>query len=673
MESWLSRTFPHLGDRERLRVLVLAIVVGTLGGLAAVGFEFAMDEAARLVFGTPDPSLGGFSTTRGIVGPIVTGLLAGATATLLTTTGRSAGVADMIAFARGAHRAPPPPDAAASAVAAILTIGGGQSAGREGPIVQIAGSTAAWLSAQAGINEHTGRVLAGSAAAAAIAASFNSPLGGAFFALELILGTFALDAFAPVVVASVTGTLVGQLTLGDRLALQVPDFTLRTWTEILLFPLLGIACGLVAITFRSLVAFVTAQFRRLPGPLLLRPAISGLAVGLMAAGGLPDVMGNGYERLEPLIAVEEPAVGFLGLLLGAKLLATALSAASRSGGGLFAPTLFFGAVTGLLYGRAAAAVLPGVDPDAGTFAIAGMAGVAATIAHAPVTMAIMLAEMTGHYAIILPLLVTIAIASIVSQTAFRHSVYVQSLIDRGVRIDHTPEELVVHGLRVRDVMVERGYLIVAPDTTPDELARLFLEHRQDRLFVVERDGRFVGLVDLQDVKGLLREATPGDERTARTLAREVPTADPATPIADVMEAFFVTSQDAVAVVGPEGHMVGIVTERDVMGALNREILRRDVGLARVASGPASDRSTDFFELPPGYAMTSLPSADVAGRTLAELDLTNRLGVVVLAVDIWDESLGRHRRVPPSADTVLGPRDGYVVMGPANLVKTLAAS
>jgi hypothetical protein len=109
-----------------------------------------------------------------------------------------------------------------------------------------------------------------------------------------------------------------------------------------------------------------------------------------------------------------------------------------------------------------------------------------------------------------------------------------------------------------------------------------------------------------------------------------------------------------------------------MGALNREILRRDVGLARIASGPPDDRSTDFFELPPGYAVTSLPSTDVAGRTLADLDLTKRLGVVVLAIDVWDDTLGRCRRVAPTADTVLGPRDGFVVMGPADLVKTLAA-
>jgi CIC family chloride channel protein len=468
----------------------------------------------------------------------------------------------------------------------------------------------------------------------------------------------------------VTGTLVGQLTLGDRLAFQVPDFHLTSWTEILLFPLLGIACGFVTITFRLLLTFVRDLMRQLPGPPLLRPAIAGIAVGAMAASGLPDAMGNGYARLEPLIAIEHPAAGYLGLLLGAKLVATALSAASRAGGGLFAPTLFMGGVTGLLCGRAAAFIFPGVEPDAGTFAIAGMAGVGATVAHAPVTMAIMLAEMTGNYAIILPLLVTIATASLVTTASFRHSLYVQSLIDRGIRLDHTPEELVVHGLRVRDVMAERGYLTIGPDTKLDELARLFLEHRQDRLFVVDPDGRFIGLVDLQDVKGVLHQPKPGDARTARTLARTMKTAGPDTPMADIMESFFVTGQDAVAVVGEDGRMAGIVTERDVMGALNREILRRDVGLARIESGPADDRSTDFFELPPGYAVTSLPSAEVAGHTLAELDLTKRLGVVVLAIDVWDETLGRHRRVPPSADIVLGPRDGYVVMGPSDLVKSL---
>jgi chloride channel protein, CIC family len=671
MKEWLVRVLPRLSDRERARVLVYAAVVGVLGGLSAVLFEFLMDEAARMVFGTADPALGGFSTERALAGPVLTGLCAGAAATLLTTTGRPQGIADIIGHARGAEPAPQIGNAFASTLAAVLTIGGGQSAGREGPIVQLAGSITSFVSAQAGIPVATGRVLAAASAAGAIAASFNSPLGGAFFALEVILGTFALDAFAPVVVASVAGTLVGQLVLGDHLALQLPAFQLKSSSEIFLFPLLGIACGLVTVVFRALVVFAQIQFARMPGPKLLRPAVAGLAVGLLAAAGMPDAMGNGYARLELLIGVERPAVGFLLVLLSAKLVATALSAASRAGGGMFAPSLFLGAVTGLLCGRAFAFALPGVDPDAGTFAIVGMGGVAAAIAHAPATMALMLAEMTGNYAIILPLLVTIAIASLVSRVVFRHSLYVQSLLDRGVRLDRNPEELIVHGLHADDVLSERGYLTTRSDAPVAEVVRLFLDHRQDELIVVDPEFGYVGVIDVQDVKGFLHGRPSADHGTAAKLARPIAAVRADTPLADVMEAFFVSGVASVPVVDEGGRLVGVVTERDVMGTLNREILKRDVGLARLASGPPEDRKTDFFELPTGHAVTSWSTGDVAGRSLAELDFTKRFGVVVLAIDQWDDQTGTSHRVPPRADTVLGPKDAIVVMGPADHVAGLA--
>src|SRR5262245_49160702 len=160
MKEWLARVLPRLSDRERARVLVFAAVVGVLGGLSAVLFEFLMDEAARLVFGTADPALGGFSTARAIAGPVLTGLCAGTAATLLTTTGRPQGIADIIGHARGADAPPQIGNSLASTLAAVLTIGGGQSAGREGPIVQLAGSATAFVSAQAGIPISTARVLA---------------------------------------------------------------------------------------------------------------------------------------------------------------------------------------------------------------------------------------------------------------------------------------------------------------------------------------------------------------------------------------------------------------------------------------------------------------------------------------------------------------------------------
>jgi CIC family chloride channel protein len=484
---------------------------------------------------------------------------------MFTTNGRPLGIADAIQVVRVGNPDLTVRNGVAGAVAALFAVAGGQSVGREGPIVQVAATTSHEVCRRLNVPPTQARTLAAAGAAAGIAASFNSPLGGAFFAMEALLGTFAMEAFAPVVVASVVGTIVGQLLLGDRLAVRLPPMELGSPLELLLFPILGVVCGIVAVGQRWMLRVAARELERIPGPPALRTMVSGLFAGGVAALGLSGVMGNGYPLMERLAA---GTAGFgpplLLALLIAKMVATALAYSGKSGGGLFAPTLFVGAVTGAYLATGLDRMAPGFAPHPGVFVVVGMGAVCAAVAHAPVTMALMIAEMTGNYALILPSLVTVAIATAIGNAVDRRSVYVQALLDRGVALAR-PAERVHDVLKVAEVMRRTGFATATPDAGFDAVAGLLLGQRQDEVFVV-REGVLVGVIDLHDVKELFLDPAKRAGVTAGSLARRDPTVRSEDPLTTVMETFFRTGLETLAVVDGE-RLVGVVTERDVMGAL----------------------------------------------------------------------------------------------------------
>lgn len=663
--AWLS---PRLPDRERTRILGLAVLVGAIGGLSAVTFELAMEAIGILVLGTSEPSITDIPPWRAIVGAIAASVVCGWVGYRLTSHGRPQGIPDVIEAVR-LKRPLSWRDGLASAGAALLAIGGGQSAGREGPIVQVGATVASLIGARLHVSPSTARALTAAGAAAGIAASFNSPLGGAFFAMETVLGTFALDAFAPVVVASVTGTVVGQLMLGDRLALQLPPMHMESLSELLMYPILGIACGAVTVALRGTLRLSSARLSALPLPPELRPLLSGVLVGVLAAVGLPHVMGNGYPLMQEVISGKVVlGTGMLALILVAKIAASALAYGGRSGGGMFAPTLFLGAITGELVGSIGHQLAPMLVPDTGMLAVVGMGAVAAAAAHAPVTMALMIAEMTGNYAIILPLLVAIAIATVIANAADRHSLYVQALVDRGVRLEPSQGDAVPKDLTVRDVMLDRGFVAVASELGTEALAKLFLERRQDEVFVVGGTG-VVGRVAIQDVDAQLRE--PDARRTtAASLARTLPSFRDHDPVSALLDSFARTGFDLAPVLDDTGRLVGIATDRSVFAGLNRAILRRDTQLE---SGAADDRRTDPVALPDGFEVATLDIGSAAGLCLEDLDLPRRLGVTVLAVDGWSEADQQFVRRPPSAAVRFGPRDRLVVIGPTEKLAALRSA
>jgi CIC family chloride channel protein len=670
-----SSLFPSmrlLRDDEMVRLMLVGVLIGAVGGLAAGVFDYAIVQAGRLFLGTGEPSLNAPPLWASLVMPAAGGLLAGLVIRYGTREARPTGIPDVIASTLKSGTPLSLRDGLFSALGGAISVGAGQSGGREGPVAQLAASAASKICRRLRIAPSRARVLVAAGAAAGIAASFNTPVAAAFFALEIVLGNFAMQMFGPVVAATVTGTVMGQVLLGQRVALHAPPFGLESPAELPLYLVLGLVCAFVAVLFKRLVFRCGELLERARIPSWLRPGLAGLAVGAAAAAGLHQVMGNGYAYIEALIGGElELDMGLLAMVLVAKLVATALTTAGAGGAGVFAPSLFLGAVTGTAFGALVHTLWPGLTESPGAYGLVGMGAVAAAVARAPITMTLMLFEMTGNYQVILPLLLTLAVAGLVDARLDDSSIYLEVLRRRGIDPDRSREELVMYDLRVRDIFRERDHLAVDKGAAFRDLAALFMHHRVREVFVIDEAGRLDGLVDIQNVKGLLCE--PHDELTVADVeTRGVPTMSPDQPLADALPLFFRADTDELPVVAADGRLLGVLHERDVIGAYNREILRQDALLARIESGPSHERQVDFFELPPGCVMRPVEVDEgLAGASLAELGLPARFGVTVLAVITLDET-GERRRFSASAHRRLERGDRLIAVGPEDSIKALVA-
>lgn len=668
----VERSVRHLRGDATARLMVLGVLIGALGALAAGLFDWIIAGLGMLVLGARDPDLHDVGLMAALFGPVLGGLLAGLAIRYGTRQARPTGIADVIEATWKQGGSLSLRDGLASALAAAAAIGGGQSGGREGPVVQLAGAMSSHLCRRLGVAPDRARVLVAAGAAAGIAASFNTPVGAAFFALEIILGNFAVTMFGPVVAATVTGTVVGQALLGDRIALTLPEFALNHPVELLLYAILGGLAGALSLGFRRSLALADRLGQRLPGPAWLRPVAAGLLTGGIAAAGLPAVLGNGYAAMQAVIG-DEGGMGItmLLLVLVGKLVATSLANSGRVGVGLFAPSLFLGAFGGTAFGLGAHALWPELATHPGAYGMVGMGALAAAMTHSPLTIALMLFEMTRNYQVILPVLVALATSGIVVTAFGRRSIYEEQLQDRGVRLDRGREDLVLWDLRVSDLLRTNGVATIAPDAPFEDLAALFLRYHEQEVFVVEESGRLHGVVQLLDIKHLLVHPEPG-LRVEAVETREIPSLYDDQPLAEALPHFFLADVDELPVVDGDGNFLGSLRERDLLGALDREVLRHEALLARVRSGDA-DKRTDFVELPPGMAMRAVHVGDaMAGQTLRELALTRRYQATVIAVVQTDPVTGKERRCAPTADLHLQPGNRLIVMGPVTELDALCS-
>lgn len=566
MTHWWRRTLASPAP-----LITAAIVVGAGAGLAAVVFRWLVSTATLIFTGTTDysattghpanpwvPWLGGAFV---IFAPAVGGLIYGPLVHRFAREARGHGVPEvMYAVARrGGHI--PGRVAVVKALASAITIGSGGSVGREGPIVQIGSALGSTLGRITRMSESQLRTLVACGAAAGIAATFNAPIAGVFFALELILRDFATRSFAAVMLSSITASVVGRAAFGDHPFLALPAFTVDQPSEYLLFAGLGVLAGAVGVLFSKILYLIEDlcdwAWR---GPEWLRPAVGGLLLGLLLFA-MPQLYGVGYPVLEASVAGKY-TIGFLLLLIVAKMVATSLTIGIGGSGGVFAPSLVIGAAFGAAAGEAVGLVIPGLSGQAGTFALVGMAAVFAGSTRAPITAGIILFELTGEYTIILPLLLAVIIATGISRLLSRDTIYTRKLSRRGVDLS-APAQPGLRGLSVASAMAVAPPALAADAPASDAIA-WFADSRRRAAPVVDGDGSFVGVVTAADATDAVRRDEDAPVRRIGEFMEAVVTVSTDDRIADVLDRLLEAGEtDGIPVVRDDT-LVGWLAPADVL-------------------------------------------------------------------------------------------------------------
>jgi CIC family chloride channel protein len=491
----------------------LAITVGALTGLGAVGFRWLITTFTRLITGYDDFSaLGRIPSAHWpavgiwflLLAPVIAGAIYGPIVYRFAPEARGHGVPEvMYAVAhRGGRIAPQV--TLVKALASALCIGGGGSVGREGPIVQIgsaAGSTVAQLFK---LDTDRVRLLVACGAAGGISATFNAPLAGAFFAIELILRTIAAEAFGAVVLSSVTAAVLGRAIMGDHPFLTLPAFGVRHSSEYLLYIALGVLVGIVGVAFSKTLYLVEDACDWIwRGPEWARPAVGGLALGALLVA-LPQMYGVGYPVLENAVSGKY-LVGMLLLLMAGKMFATSLTIGIGGSGGVFAPTLFIGAMAGTAFGTIANDLWPSATESAGAYGLIGMGAALGGATRAPITAVVILFELTGEYSIILPLMAAVAMAAGTGRLLSKTTIYTAKLWRRGVDLDRPSPTL--PALSARDMTVDGPAPLRINDKLTDAAAALGASP-WPLVPVVDADGRYAGCLSIRDLAETLNEPDP---------------------------------------------------------------------------------------------------------------------------------------------------------------------
>ncbi len=559
-------------------LLLLAIAVGAGAGVGAIAFRYLILWFTLLFTGHRDFSSAGRSANPLVPGlgmwfllvaPVIGGLIYGPLVDRFAKEARGHGVPEVM-YAVSEHGGRIRPQVAVvKSLASALCIGSGGSVGREGPIVQIGSALGSSLGQAMKLPTSRLRLLVACGAAGGISATFNAPIAGVFFALELILRDFETESFGAVVLASVVADVIGRAAFGPNAFLTLPPFRISSYWDYPMYVGLGIVAGVVGVTFVKVLYGTEDVCDRVwrGRPEWLRPAAGGILLGLLLLA-LPQMYGVGYPVLEAAIRGRY-ALDFLMILLAGKILATSLTIGIGGSGGVFAPSLFMGAMLGSAYGMLMGHLAPGVAGSAGAFGIVGMGAVFAGAARAPITAVLIIFELTGEYRIILPLMAAVVLATVISGVLSGDTIYTAKLRRRGVDVTRDRSARLLEGMRVGDVMRPSAEPLPC-DLPVDRIVARLREDGIDALPVADADGGYLGVVTLRGIEEQIRDGLTG--ATAEALAEQVPTAAPDEGLEDALGKLLQgTNPGLVVVSGDHSQVIGWLDQRDVVRAYHERV------------------------------------------------------------------------------------------------------
>jgi CIC family chloride channel protein len=663
LKRWLDRLQPS----ESVILGALALIVGITSAAGVWLFKRLIDLVQQLMFnllGSTLAPLGGWTV---LLLPVLGGLAVGLLLHFFVGEERHHGVAGImeavaLAGARLRYKRIP-----AKAVAAAISIGSGASVGPEDPSVQIGANLGSMFGQWLHLSDERLRALAAAGAASGIAAAFNAPIAGVFFALEIILGEISGSALGVVVLSSVISAVFTQAVSGPEPAFHVPAYAFNSAWELPFYLGLGLLAGPVAALYIRLLYATQDIFHGwIKVPRWVKPAIAGLAVGGVGIF-LPQVFGVGYETIGKILNGETLGLALLLGIMLAKLLLTPVSIAGGFPGGVFAPSLFIGAALGGAYGELANQLFPQLGIEPAAFAMVGMAALLAGAVHAPLTAILLLFEMTHDYRIILPLMFSVVVSLVLSQYLQRDSVYTLGLARKGIRLVRGRDVDVMESVQVGDVMLRETFALPL-DFPVTALAEQFLQTGRHGFAVSNPDGSLYGIVSVEDYRrALTGELGPVERLTVRDIATcELITVFPDDTVGTALRRMAPRDLSRLPVVARDDphHLLGMARRSDIVRSYDVALSRR-AALHHQAQQVRLDALT-----PEGVKIVEVlvqPGSRCAGAQMKDLPWPK---------DSLVASLRRGRQVSiPHGDTTIKAGDVLVVVaeGPAlDTVQKLAA-
>ena len=651
---------------EHTFMIVVAIIIGVLAGFSAIGIREMIKFFSEISFPGPGNVLQNIIATPWyliIIIPVVGGLIVGPIIYYLAPEAKGHGVPEVmqaILLKGGQIRGRV---AFVKAVASAISIGTGGSVGREGPIIQIGSSLGSFVGQFLRVSPKRLKTLVGCGAAAGIAAAFNAPIAGALFAVEIVLMDFAVAQFSPIVISSVMATLISHTFQGNFAAFIVPKYQLASPVELGFYFILGAASGLIAFFFiKTLYYFEELFDNKIKIPEYFKPALGGIGIGIIALV-FPQIMGVGYDSIN--IALTGQMIWYFAIaLIFMKILATSLTLGSGGSGGIFAPSLFMGAMLGYFFGTFVHSYFPTITASPGAYALVAMGGLVAGTTRAPITAIIIVFELTNDYRIILPLMITCIISMIISSKLSRESIYTLKLVLRNIGLKEGMETNVMESIYVKDVYRKEFETINVNDNFSQIVNRVIRGKEAD-FPVINSEGQVIGMISIHDIKDYLYEK---ESLQNLLIAGDISNPNFETLLLEdhcqiALDKLRKSSFGGLPVIDNVNSkkLIGIIWRKDIQDAYDREIEKRELtsNLASLITMKEDEPMVHFME---GYSIIEIASPKIfVGKSIRELNIRSEYGVDVLSIKINDKGKEKINAIP-SPDYVIKKEDTLIIAG-----------
>ena len=561
--AWMHEHSPSALWRSLFRedrfFLVLSVFIGIFAGLAVVCFRFAIDWSRLYLLGTGAV----LTPARMLLAPTLAGLVIAVLVMHFFPTTRGGGVNQTKAALYIYNGHIPIRTAIGKFICAALAIGSGHSLGPEDPSLQIGACLASVMGRKMRLSRDRMRLIAPVGAAAGLAAAFNAPISAVLFVIEEVIGRWTAGILGSVVLSAVSSVVVMRWFLGSESLFRIPAVELKRPTELIAYAILGVVGGLASVAFSSGIATFRPRCKALPRwTQYFQPAIAGLLIGIIAVLGAPQVMGAGYEYIDQAMHGQF-TWEFLAILAGLKILATLLSFVSGTPGGMFAPTLFIGAMLGAAVGGAEHAFLPHLAVSPGTYALVGMGVLFAGFLRVPMTSVFMVLEVSGNYSIIVPVIVANTFAYVISRGLQPIAIFDMLTRQDGLELPSMEEQREEGILRVEDAMRPVQGPVLDAEKTVDQALRE-VDHTENDDLLVRLSPSGWSIISKQQLVAMANDGKAAANLGSVLPIRRVPYLHPDHPLETALR--YVDRWAIVPVVSRADfrRLEGVITQRDVL-------------------------------------------------------------------------------------------------------------